>query len=375
MLILKEGVIGGTLVPLSINYYYIIVYIVIIVMFDTGNVYHYLLAFSMIVISSYFANNVKNSFQDKDEYEMIKKYLLNDSPLYGFNKPKMWVHTKYEINARKWKSFYSRNTYDLNQPYIHLTIKTLIQNCGDNFNICLIDDDTFSKLIPNWDVDISTLAEPMKSRVREIGLLTLVYFYGGMIVPNSFVCSKNLIDLFNQGVNGVGGCFVGENQNHGVNMLKYKNRQLFGPDLFFFGAEKNNDTVKELIEYLKLRKGSYHFDSEKEFVGDTNNYLVNLLENGKINLIDGRMFGVKTEIGKPILIDDLIETEGLKVSEQAYGVFIPSEDVLNRIKYQWFAVMNGEKVISSQMNISAYLRKALYGKLIRVEKRKNVVSL
>jgi len=85
--------------------------------------------------------------------------------------------------------------------------------------------------------------------------------------------------------------------------------------------------------------------------------------------------GVKSEIGKPILIDDLIETEGLKVSEQAYGVFIPSEDVLNRIKYQWFAVMNGEQLISSQMNISAYLRKALYGKLIRVEKRKNVVSL
>jgi hypothetical protein len=46
----------------------------------------------------------------KDEYEMVKQYLLNESPLYGYNRPKIWIHSKYEVNSRKWKSFYSRNS-------------------------------------------------------------------------------------------------------------------------------------------------------------------------------------------------------------------------------------------------------------------------
>jgi hypothetical protein len=110
--------------------------------------------------------------KEGDEYEMVKKYLLNDSPLYGFNKPKIWIHTKYEISARKWKDFYWRNTYDLNQPYIHLTIKSIINHCGGkDFHICLIDDETFSKLLPKMDISIdSNMAEPQKSAIPTIGI-------------------------------------------------------------------------------------------------------------------------------------------------------------------------------------------------------------
>lgn len=126
---------------------------------------------------------------------MIKNYLLNESPLYGYNRPKLWIHSKYEINSRKWKDFYSRNTTDLNQDYIHLTIKTIINHCGEDFNICLIDDDSFGKLLPNWDVDLMNMAEPRKSNYRAMGMAQLIYVYGGMTLPNSFVCLKNLKDF------------------------------------------------------------------------------------------------------------------------------------------------------------------------------------
>ena len=120
-------------------------YLYKIYMFESKNLYYYIFAFSVIAISGYFAKKFKSNFEDShDEYELIKKYLLNDSPLYGYNKPKIWIHTKYETNARKWKSFYSRTSNDLNEPYIHLTIKTIINHCSNDFNVCLIDDDTFS---------------------------------------------------------------------------------------------------------------------------------------------------------------------------------------------------------------------------------------
>jgi hypothetical protein len=107
-------------------------------MFDSKNIYTYLFGAIVIIGVGYFSNKIKNTFENRDdEYDIIRKYLLNDSPRYGFDRPKIWIHSKYEINARKWKDFYSRNTTDLNQPYIHLTIKSIINHCGNDFNICL----------------------------------------------------------------------------------------------------------------------------------------------------------------------------------------------------------------------------------------------
>ena len=145
-------------------------------MFSSNQITQYLMLFGVIIVAGYFGNSFNQKFQNKDEYDLIKQYLLNESPLYGFNRPKLWIHSKYEVNARKWKDFYSRNTTDLNQPYIHLTIKTIINHCGNDFNICLIDDDTFSKLIPTWDIDLSNIAEPKKSQYRELGMMQLIYY-------------------------------------------------------------------------------------------------------------------------------------------------------------------------------------------------------
>jgi hypothetical protein len=126
------------------------------------NMYFYLIALSLVAVASYVGNKFKSQFVENDEYDLVRQYLLNDSPLYGYNKPKIWIHSKYEYNSRVWKSFQSRSSTDLNQPYIHMTIKSIVDHCGDDFHICLIDDETFSKLIPSWDIDLTTMAEPFR---------------------------------------------------------------------------------------------------------------------------------------------------------------------------------------------------------------------
>ena len=166
--------------------------------FDTKNVMHYVIAFGLIAIGTTLIKNVQQNFETNDENKLIQDYLLNESPLYGYNRPKLWIHSKYEINARKWKDFYSRNTTDLNQQYLHLTIKSIINHCGDDFNICLIDDESFNKLLPLWDVHVSSMAEPVKSQYRELGMARLLQVYGGMVVPNSFLCIKNLKKLYDE---------------------------------------------------------------------------------------------------------------------------------------------------------------------------------
>lgn len=303
---------------------------------------------------SYFATNMKQPFESTDEYDLIRKYLLNDSPLYGYNRPKIWIHSKYEINARNWKDFYSRNTTDLNQPYIHLTIKTFINHCGDDFNVCLIDDDSFSKLIPSWDIDLTTVAEPMKSHFRNLGLMQLVYFYGGMVAPNSFICIKNLKALYDEGISG-NKPFVCEAVNRTMNTEKQKQKLLFIPDLYFMGAAKNDPTILKLVEHLKVINKKPHFSCETDFLGDSSQWCLDAIQNQQMNLVGGERIGVKTNSRKTILLENLMEEEYLDLSADAVGIYIPAEEILNRPKYQWFAVLSSEQVLKTNAIISKYL--------------------
>jgi len=324
---------------------------------DSKNIYYYLIGFSLIVFVNFFGTKLKEYFEEKNnDYELIQKYLLNDdSHLEGVkSKPKIWIHTKYEINARKWKDFYSRNTTDLNQPYIHLTIKTIIDHCSEDFNICLIDDETFSKIIPNWDIDLPRVTEPIKSNMREFALMQLLYIYGGMIVPNTFICTKNLKNLYYNGING-NKPFVCENVNHTCNMVRHKKRLAFVPDTFFMGAKKRDPTIKKMMELIQEKNRHFHFNSEYAFLGDTTGWCMDAIDVEQMNLIDGENIGVKTRKQKPVFIENLMEEEPIDFSNTKYGIYIPGDQVLSRVKYQWFAVMPTKDLLKTNMIVTKHL--------------------
>lgn len=323
------------------------------------NIKRYVYIIAILLVVSYIANKFKNRFIDNEqdeEYELIRKYLLNESPLNGYNKPKLWIHTKYELNARKWKSFYSRNSTDLNEPYIHLTIRSIVNHCSDSFHICLIDDDSFSKLIPSWDVNVMNLAEPFKSKMRELGLAQLLYIYGGIVVPNTFVCNTNLIEMFNTGTNDGKKPFVCEAINRTTNLQKEKRKMLFIPDTQFIGAVKKDPSIKELVDYLKIQNNQPHFTRESEFLGSNSQFLLKMVEDHKINLLGGELVGVKTTGRKPILLEDLMEEDFLDLHPNCYGVYIPNDELLSRTKYQWFASLSGEEILASNMIISKLIK-------------------
>ena len=322
----------------------------------------YVFAAGLVILASFVANKFKQTFStehSKDEYEMVKQYLLNDSPLYGYNRPKLWIHSKNEINARKWKNFQSRNTTDLNQPYLYLTIQSIVNHCGDDFHICLIDDDTFHKLIPTWDIDLVHLADPMKSHIRNIGMLQLLYYYGGMVLPNSFLCTKNVIDLYKKGIVN-DKVFVCENNNTYVNIQKEKHRTLFIPDTEIIGASKNSEILTHLIEYLKSLIQNGHFHSENDFLGSKNQYCLDQINKGNMRLINGEFIGIKNRHGKQIVVDDLMEESFLDIdSSKLYGIQIPRDDILRRIKYQWFAILPIKDILESNIILSKFFKTSM----------------
>ncbi len=320
-------------------------------MFDRKYAYHYLVAVGIVWAASYFGDRIKQGLTSSDaENELIRKYLLNESPLYGMNRPKIWIHSIYEKNARQWKDFYSRNSTDLNQPYIHLTIKSVIDHCGQDFNICLIDDQTFSKLIPTWDVNMAMLSEPHKSLYREIGMLQLLYIYGGIVVPNSFVCLKNLKPLISEMP------FVSEEVNRTSHVASKRDNLNFMPSMRVMGAEKGCPVIKRMLAENKMDPAG-HFTAEPKFLGNMQQWLYREVTRGtKINVVNGRLVGTKTTKGKQILLEDLMSEEYLDLDRDAYGIYIPADEVLARPKYQWFAHLSSEDVLKTNAVIVKYLK-------------------
>ena len=132
--------------------------------------------------------------EDKEDYENIRRYLLNDD-LGNSTKPILWIHIPYEYNSRNWLSFGSRSSLELNQPYLYLTVKSIIQKCSDSFRICMIDDMSFAKLMPDWQINMQRVSSPISDKLRSLAMVKLLYIYGGMVVPMSHLYVKILIGI------------------------------------------------------------------------------------------------------------------------------------------------------------------------------------
>jgi hypothetical protein len=329
-------------------------------MFEKINIRNYVILFAIVAISSYFGNQLKwlgNDYDQNEENDLIRKYLLTDvdnEALQKNKKPNLWIHTTYATNARKWKSFFSRNSTDLNQPYIHLTIKTIIQHCGDTFNICLIDDESFSQLIPEWNVYVSTMAEPYRHRVRDFGMALLLYNYGGMVVPNSLICFRDLGGLYAHGITG-DKPFVCEQLNRVSNLKIHDKTLRFLPDSYVMGGKKGDSTLGEWVKYLNLHVNEPHFQSQDEFVGNSARWFLDAIDRGKMNLVGGENVGIKTPNREAIFLEQLMEENELNLDPMCYGVYVPADEVLKRTKYQWLAYMSLDELLKTRIILAHYL--------------------
>jgi hypothetical protein len=336
-------------------------------LFASKNTSHVILVVSLILISTYASQKWRSLFQSKtDEYDMIRNYLLNDSPLYGYDKPKIWIHSKFEYNARVWQSFYSRSSTDLNQPYIHLTIQSIINHCADDFHICLIDDESFSKLIPSWEIDMSRLADPIKQKYREVAMAELVYYYGGMVLPNSTVCLHNLIDLYRNAIDG-DKPFVCESVNRGENAMQHV-RNTFVPNTIIYGAPKNHPVMKEYAQFLKTNLQSNHFHYEDEFVGVKSQWCIAQIRENRMNVVGGEIVGAKTTKQTPILLEHLMEEEYLAFSPKVVLIVIPEDELLAKHKYAWFAVLPAHQVLQSSAIVAKYLKASIVDSVLGADR-------
>jgi len=290
-------------------------------------------------------------------HRMIDKYLLNKDALGMGNKPILWIYVHNdspiipEVNSRFWLNFGSRATRNFNQPYQYLTIKSILDKCGADFNVCLIDDAALKVLLPNWCINLQTIALPLRIRIRLLGLASLLHIYGGMLVPSSFICFQSLKDLYET-------CavsdkiFVAQFQNRTSNESSQTKMVL--PTPFFMGGKAGNETMKLFIEYLEI-VNSKDFTAQPDFLGVINQWLARGVEHGKIISLDGTLVGTQKRDGSLIYAEELVGSTFLDLHPLSLGLYVPWNELINRTSLQWFVRLSPEQVLTSNTMIGKYL--------------------
>jgi hypothetical protein len=311
-----------------------------------------IILFIILIVVGFLYKRFEEKQKREDEKEItesIQKYLLDGVTLGKSKKPILWVHVPYEYNSRNWLSFGSRSSLDLNQPYLYLTMRSILKNCDDSFTVCVIDDNSFKKLIPNWDIKMTKISDPILANMRMLGMMKLLYIYGGMFCPISFVCIKDLIGLYKKGTND-DKMFVCETVDRNITSTDLD----FYPNLSFCGAPKECETIKELCNFIQ-RHISHDYTSDTKFLGTFDKWCEQRVRNRRINLIEGQEIGTKTNDETQIILDDLMSNNYLKLYQGTYGILIPAEELLSRVKYGWFIRLSPKQVLNSDTIIGNYL--------------------
>lgn len=312
--------------------------------------YFYIILLIVIVMFLYNRYEDKIARNNNGNYDGIQNYLLSDSSsLANIKKPIIWIPIYNEYNSRNWISFGSRSSFELNQPYIYLTVRSIINQCDDSFHICLIDDDSFEKLIPGWEVNMKIISEPIKDYMRSLAISKILYMYGGMIVPPSFLCMRDLIEMYTTGTSD-GKMFICETVDRNVTATNHE----FYPNINFMGSIKESPVMQELIDFMQ-RTISSDYTSQLEFLGEFNRWCDCRVKRGQIRQIPGKMIGVKTMDDEMILVDNLLSNDYIDLYPKTYGIYIPAKEILNRRHYEWFARLSPKQVLESNIIISKYI--------------------
>ena len=312
------------------------------------------IAYLIIMFVGFIYNKYKKTLDIEEHYndgELIQKYLLNDSTLTKNNKPILWIHIEFDKNARSWESFGSRTSDNLNQPYQYLTIRNIIETCGESFNVCLIDDDSFIKIIPEWRTRVEHLPRPLRSHMRDLALGTVLHLYGGFLIPSSFICFHDLRSLYDAHLERAN-VMIGELRT--TSSLAAEKQ--YSPSTKMMGCKKFDPVMKEYLDYMMEVTGHDH-TQDMDFTGETTRWWLAKQEAAPtaVSLIPPEELSVKTTTNKPVLIEDLLGDTDVPLSPTAAGMYIPEQEILKRSKYQWFARLSPQQVLESHTLIGKYL--------------------
>ena len=263
-------------------------------------------------------------FDEALHYKYAAEYFVGDDRMHP-RRPFLWVH-------------YSEKE---TPPYLVLTMKSILDKCKESFNVCLINDDVFRRLIPNWQVKMDALPSPLKEHYRQFALTTLLYYYGGMTVPASTLCIDDLHGLYKNAL-AEKTAFAVETVNRSAVSA------VFLPDPLFMGCTKRSELMKGLMQHEGALLKTDHTE-QADFLGS-----VALWCAAKVAVVDGRSVGVKKPCGAALDLSELLGNNAFDLHPDASAICLPADEILKRPKYGWFARISQQELMQGELAVAKY---------------------
>lgn len=280
----------------------------------------------------------KLQFANERETQLaIQNYLLGPDDLEQSKKPILWIYVPHEYNARKWKSFFSRSSYELNQPYLLLTLKSILAKCQADFTICIVDDSSFERLLPAFTIPLGKLGGRLHDHMQMVAMLQLLQKYGGMICPLSFLCFESLLPLWQQHAST---SFFTCNPSY------YERNENAFVKFDFCGSQRNDPLLKTVLSELAIvfsQDFTEHLQFSKRF------------QELKVPGVCGKKVGTFDKEGNELFVDRWMSSQHVVLHPEAFGIWIPWRTLLKRSAYAWFPAQSKKEALESNAALSRYL--------------------
>lgn len=254
-----------------------------------------------------YINAFKNENIHLEEHFFKSIDILNYS-----SKRKLWVHIPSGSDT---------------DNYILLCIKSIIDHCGQDYNVVLFNDADLGKLLTT-DNSMDNLTHTNRS----ILLLALLYDYGGVLMPRHTYLSSSFKPLDSSNKFYVSKIY---NQRKSVSMSDY----IYSTDMM--GSNKNNPILLDYINKIK-KETNLVFNDE-------------LLKTMDIPFIDPKLIGCQDVNDNKITLEDLMMDKHIELVSNSVGILIPHDEILKRHKYNWFYELNSEDVLTTHIFLSKYM--------------------
>ncbi|ADX06122.1 hypothetical protein 162285218 [Organic Lake phycodnavirus 1] len=292
----------------------------------------------MVLLLIFVLYNYRDTYKElmrkiKSEPLDLNDYFFKDiQHLKHSPKRKLWIHLPHEKNSRNWRQI--RGSYDMNLDYIALCVKSIIDYCGQYYDIILLDDSNFATLLGD-EVDYQKLSGELLETYRKHSLLNLLYTYGGVVLPCSMYMRKSIVSL-----DKLNTFYVCELPNQGLNSTL----ETYVYSTAIMGSNANNPILGSAINSFS-----------KDLTNETQFFTKSYLKKMDIPVLNGNMYGVTTSDNKPIYLEDLMENKDIELDPTHVGLYIPHDELMRRHKYNYYAHLNAEQVLETNIFISKYM--------------------
>ena len=171
-----------------------------------------------------------------------------------------------------------------------------------------------------------------------------------MLVPYSFVCYRDMIELYNNMNKPFFGEFIEESNLSNITTLY--------PNYRFMGSMRENPIISDIIKCIEIAIHNNTTD-EIKFSNSINKLIYEKINKNQASLVSGEYLGVKTNNNELMSLELFFSEKYISFNKKIIGVYIPYNNIIERNHYSWFAKANFDECINTNYNISYILKKSI----------------